>query len=77
MKKISVNEFEAKFDAREDISGFVDWSKVRRPGRETRHVNVDFPGWVVEALYREAGRLGVTRQALVKLSIAERLGKVS
>ncbi len=75
MKKISANEFEAKFDAGEDISEFVDWSKTRRPGRETRRVNVDFPAWVVEALDREASRLGVTRQALVKLWIAERLGK--
>jgi hypothetical protein len=58
VKKISANEFEAKFDAGEDISEFVDWSKMRRPGRETRCVNVDFPGWVVEALDREAGRLG-------------------
>ena len=77
MKKISANEFEAKFDAGEDISEFVDWSKMRRPGRETRRVNVDFPGWVVEALDREAGRLGVTRQALIKLWIAERLGEAS
>ncbi len=51
--------------------------KTRRPGRETRRVNVDFPGWVVEALDREAERLGVTRQALVKLWIAERLGKAA
>jgi hypothetical protein len=77
VKKISANEFEAKFDAGEDISEFVDWSKMRRLGRETHRVNVDFSGWVVEALDREAGRLGVTRQALVKLWIAERLGRAS
>ena len=77
MKKISANEFEAKFDAGEDISEFVDRSKMRRPGRETPRVNVDFSGWVVEATDREAGRLGVTRQALVKLWIAERLGRAS
>ncbi len=77
MKKSSANEFEAKFDAGEDISEFVDWSKILRPGRETRRVNVDFPAWVVEALDRGAGRLGVTRQAVVKLWIAERLGKAS
>jgi len=77
MKKISAKEFDAKFDAGEDISQFVDWSKMRRPGREIRRVNVDFPVWVVEALDREARRLGVTRQALVKLWIAERLGKAA
>jgi hypothetical protein len=77
MKKISATEFDARFDAGEDISEFVDWSRMRRPGREVRRVNVDFPSWVVEALDREADRLGVTRQALVKLWIAERLGKVA
>jgi hypothetical protein len=77
MKKISATEFDARFDAGEDISEFVDWSRMRRPGREVRRVNVDFPSWVVEALDREAERLGVTRQALVKLWIAERLGKVA
>ena len=50
---------------------------MRRPGRETRRVNVDFPGWVVEALDREAQRLGVTRQALVRLWIAERLERAA
>jgi len=77
MKKISAKEFDAKFDAGDDISAFVDWSKTRRPGRETRRVNVDFPGWVVEALDREAERLGVTRQALVKLWIAERIDRAA
>ena len=50
---------------------------MRRPGREVRRVNIDFPNWVVEALDREAERLGVTRQALVKLWIAERLGRAA
>ncbi len=77
MKKVSAKEFDAKFHAGEDIAEFVDWSKMRRPGREVRRVNVDFPNWVVEALDREAQRLGVTRQALVKLWIAERLGKAA
>ena len=75
MKKITAKAFDAKVDAGEDISGFVDWSRARRPGREVRRVNVDFPAWVVEALDREAGRLGVTRQALIKMWIAERLEK--
>lgn len=74
---MKASEFDRKFDAGEDISGDVDWSKARRPNLAPRRVNVDFPAWVVEALDREAGRLGVTRQALVKLWIAERLGKAS
>ncbi len=77
MKKISTEAFDRKFDDGEDVSEFVDWSKMRRPGRDVRRVNVDFPAWVVEALDREAQRLGVTRQALVKLWIAERLERAA
>jgi CopG antitoxin of type II toxin-antitoxin system len=74
---MKASEFERKFDAGEDVSDAIDWSKARRPNLEVRRVNVDFPAWVVEALDREAARLGVTRQALVKLWIAERLGKAA
>lgn len=77
MKKISAEAFDGKFDEGKDISDFVDWSRARRPGREVRRVNVDFPSWVVEALDREAARLGVTRQALVKMWIAERIEKAA
>jgi hypothetical protein len=52
----------------------VDWSKARRPNLEPKRVNVDFPTWVVEGLDRQAQRLGITRQTLIKLWIAERLG---
>jgi hypothetical protein len=70
---MKASDFDAKFDAGEDVSGSVDWSGARRPNLTVRRVNVDFPAWVVAALDREADRLGVTRQALVKLWIAEKL----
>ena len=66
-------EFDAAFDAGEDMGGAVDWSRAERPNVRARRVNVDFPAWVVDALDREARRLGVTRQSLIKLWIAERL----
>jgi hypothetical protein len=66
--------FDRKFDAGEDVNGQLDWSKARRPNVELKRVNVDFPVWVVEGLDRQAERLGVTRQALIKLWIAEKLG---
>lgn len=67
------SELDKKFDDGEDVSEFFDWSKARRPNLEPKRVNVDFPTWVVRALDAEARRLGVTRQALIKLWIAERL----
>lgn len=72
-KTITAEEFDRRFDEGEDISGFVDWSNARRPGLELKRVNVDFPAWVVTGLDREARRLGVTRQSLIKMWIAERL----
>jgi hypothetical protein len=66
-------EFDRKFEDGQDVSDAIDWTQARRPNIETRRVNVDFPAWVVEGLDRQAQRLGITRQALIKLWIAERL----
>lgn len=73
-KTIDAAEFDRLFDAGESVIEHLDLDTIRRPGLETRRVNVDFPAWVVEGLDRQAKRLGVTRQALIKLWIAERLG---
>jgi hypothetical protein len=73
-RQMTASELDRKFDeGEEDIIEYFDVSKIRRPGLEPKRVNVDFPSWVVEGLDREAQRLGVTRQALIKLWIAERL----
>lgn len=74
---ITAKEFDEKFDNGEDISEFVDWSSARRIDDKPQRVNIDFPVWVVNRLDRESKRLGVTRQSLVKMWIAERLEKVS
>ena len=70
---MKAQEFDQKFDVGEDVSDLVDWSRARRANTETRRVNVDFPAWVVAGLDRRAKQLGVTRQSLIKLWIAERL----
>ena len=66
---------ERKFDAGEDISKYLDLSKIRRPGQEQKRVNVDFPVWMVRRLDRVAKRLGVPRQSIIKVWVAERLEK--
>ena len=73
-KAITAAELDEKFDNGEDVSEYFDWSKARRPDQEARRVNVDFPAWMVRDLDKEAGRLGVTRQSLIKMWIAEKLG---
>lgn len=70
-------EFDKKFDQGEDVSEYLDISKARRPVQEQKRVNVDFPVWMIQLLDKEAKRLGVPRQSIIKLWVAERLKKAS
>ena len=67
--------FDRKFDSAEKIVDRLDLSKARRIGTDPKRVNVDFPGWMVDSLDREARRMGVTRQSLIKLWLADKLGQ--
>lgn len=70
---MKASEFDKKFDDGENISADLDVARARRPAEETRRINVDFPAWMVASLDREARRLGVTRQSIIKMWLAERL----
>ncbi len=70
---IKAEEFDRKFDAGEDISEHLDLSSIRKSSLEQRRINVDFPAWMIESLDKEARRIGVPRQAIIKIWIAERL----
>ncbi len=70
---ITAKELDRRFDAGEDISEYLDWSKAKRPGLEQRRVNVDLPSWMINSLDLEAKRVGVTRQSIVKVWLAERI----
>ena len=72
---MKASDFDRKFDEGEDVTADLDVSRARRPGQEQRRVNVDFPLWMVESLDREAKRLGVTSQSIIKVWIADRLGR--
>ncbi len=74
---MKAEEFDKKFDEGEDVTQYLDLSKARRPAQEQKRVNVDFPLWMVRLLDKEAKRLGVPRQSLIKLWVAERLKKAS
>jgi len=73
---MKATEFDKRFDAGEDVSDVVDWGSARRINQEPRRVNVDFPAWMVASMDREADRLGISRQALIKVWIAERLASL-
>ncbi len=72
---MKAKEFDEKFDKGESVLKLLDLSKAIRPGGQQRRVNVDFPVWMIESLDKEARRLGVTRQSIIKVWIAERLQK--
>lgn len=72
---MKARKFDSEFDAGKDVSDALDLSKARRVKRQQKRVNVDFPVWMIEQLDREADRLGVTRQSIIKLWLAERLEK--
>ncbi len=76
MKKkasITAEEFDQIFDDGGDITPYLDLANARRANESLKRVNVDFPAWMVHDLDREAARLGVTRQSIIKVWIAERL----
>ena len=73
-KTISAEEFDRRFDAGEDISEYLDWSKARRPGLELKRLNIDLPQHVIEKLDQGARLRGITRQALIKVLLFEAVG---
>lgn len=74
---MKAKDFEQQFDEGIDITATLDLSKAKRVLQEQKRVNVDFPTWMIESLDREAGKLGVTRQSIIKVWIAERLEKAA
>ena len=70
---MKARELDRRFDAGEDVTEYLDLSKARRPLHTQKRVNVDFPVWMVQSLDKEAKRLGVPRQSLIKVWIADRL----
>ncbi|MBC7697546.1 MAG: CopG family transcriptional regulator [Bacteroidia bacterium] len=66
---------EEQFDEGVDITDALDLTKAKRVLQTQKRVNVDFPTWMIESLDREASKLGVTRQSIIKVWLAERLEK--
>ena len=70
---MKAKDFEQQFDEGVDLTGSLDLSKARRVLQAQKRVNVDFPTWMIDSLDREASKLGVTRQSVIKVWLAERL----
>ena len=70
---MKARKLDSDFDSGKDVTGSLDLSRIRRPLQEQKRVNVDFPTWMILSLDKEARRLGVTRQSIIKVWLAERL----
>lgn len=71
--KTKASDFDKKFDDGESVISALDLSKTRRPAEEQKRINMNVPVWMLDALDREARRLGISREAIIKLWLAERL----
>ncbi len=74
---MKAKELDKQFDEGKSIIDHLDLSKARRPNQEQKRVNVDFPLWMIQSLDKEAKRLGVPRQSIIKIWLAERLKKAA
>ena len=72
---MKAKELDKKFDEGKSVLEHLDLSKAKRLNQEQKRVNVDFPLWMIRSLDKEAKRLGVPRQSIIKIWIAERLNK--
>ena len=70
---MKAKKFDSDFDSGKDVTGQLELERAERPLRAQKRVNVDFPTWMIESLDEEASRLGVTRQSIIKIWLAERL----
>lgn len=72
---MKAKQFDEVFDSGGEVLEHLDTQSARRPNQEMKRVNVDFPAWMIESLDREARRLGVTRQSVIKVWLAQKLEK--
>jgi hypothetical protein len=70
---MKAEEFDRKFDNNEDITDFLDLSSAHRPGEQLQAVTLNFPQWMLDAIDQQAQHLGVTRESLIKVWLAQRL----
>ena len=73
---MKAKDLDKKFDEGKSVKKYLDLSKARKPEQEQRRINVDFPVWMIHSLDKEARRLGVPRQSVIKVWVAERLDEV-
>ena len=75
---MKAKDFDKKFDENKtDIIDDLDLFTLKRPNQQQKRVNVDFPVWVIDSLDKEVGRVGVSRQSIIKLWLVEKLEQIA
>ncbi len=74
---MKAEELDKRFNDGEDIIEYLDLSTIRKPGLEQKEINISFPAWMIKELDKEANRLGVEKQSLIKFWISERLDNIT
>ena len=75
---MKAKDLDKKFDENKtDIIDDLDLSTLKRPNQQQIRVNVDFPVWVIDSIDKEAGRVGVSRQSIIKLYLVEKLEQIT
>lgn len=71
---MKTTELDKKFDDnQEDILQHFDLSSARLVNEKPKCINIDFPTWMVQSLDKEAKHIGISRQAVIKMWVADRL----
>ena len=71
---MKATKFDEKFDNNESVIDYLDLKNIRKPNLELKRINIDIPVWIVESLDKEAKRIGISRQAIIKMWLAEHFG---
>jgi hypothetical protein len=71
---MKATKFDEEFDNGESVIDYLDLKNIRKPNLELKRINIDIPVWIVESLDKEAKRIGISRQAIIKMWLAEHLG---
>lgn len=71
---MKASEFDKKFDKNESVLKYLDLKAAKRPNLELKRINIDMPVWIIESIDKEAKRIGISRQAIIKMWLAEHVG---
>jgi predicted DNA binding CopG/RHH family protein len=74
---MKASELDNKFDLGQNITDALDLSNSKRINLKAKRINLDVPEWMITKVDKEASRLGVTRQSIIKFWLSEKLDGIN